>query len=316
LVLSAWKIGPGDAVFVPAFTFAATAAAPALLGATPVFVDVLEATFNMDAQSLRSAARWARMEGLRPKVVIAVDLFGQPADYGAMEEIAEAEGLRVLCDAAQSFGATLDGRAVGTIGAATTTSFYPAKPLGCYGDGGAVFTDDSELAAQLRSRREHGFGSHRYEHVRVGVNSRLDAIQAAVLIEKLGIFSEELRLRQDVADRYRDGLSDLFAVPEQMPGASSSWAQFTLRTEHRDAIAAACRSRGVPTAIHYPIPLSKQPAYRAYPCGPGGVPVSERLAETVLSLPMHPYLDAATQDVIMAAVASAVPRRGLRAGVR
>ena len=316
LVLRAWRIGPGDAVFVPAFTFAATAGAAALVGATPVFVDVHEDTFNMDAESLASAARWAREEGLRPKAVVAVDLFGQPADYKEIERVAQAEGLQVLCDAAQSFGATLDGRRIGAIGHATTTSFYPAKPLGCYGDGGAIFTEDAELAGLLRSLRGHGSGSHRYEHVQVGVNSRLDAIQAAVLLEKLTIFDDELRLREEVARRYCDGLADDFALPGLMPGARSSWAQFTLRTELRDAVEAACRGRGIPTAIHYPIALSNQPAYKGYPSGPGGVPVSERLARTVISLPMHPYLDLQAQDFIVAAVNSAASQTRRRAGSR
>lgn len=307
LVLRAWGIGSGDAVFVPAFTFAATAGAVAAVGATPVFVDVLEDTFNMDPDCLASAAAWAREEGLDPKVVIPVDLFGQPADYNRIEAIAEAEGLRVLCDAAQSFGATLDGRAVGAMGTATTTSFYPAKPLGCYGDGGAIFTDDPNLAAQLRSLREHGAGRHRYEHVRVGVNSRFDAIQAAVLLQKLKIFDDELRLRQEVAASYCAGLAERFAVPARRPGATSSWAQFTLRTERRDQVEAACRRNGIPTAIHYPIPLPKQPAYDRYPSGPGGVAVAERLSETAISLPMHPYLDRATQDFVIATVLSAIP---------
>lgn len=314
LVLKAWEIGAGDAVFVPAFTFAATAAVVANAGAIPVFVDVLDDTFNLDPQSLAAAVAWSRDHGLKPKAVIAVDLFGQPAGYAGIEAVTGAEGLQILCDAAQSFGATLNGRSVGSMGDATTTSFYPAKPLGCYGDGGAIFTDDEDLAVRLRSMREHGQGSHRYEHVRIGVNSRLDAIQAVVLLEKLRIFDDELQLRQIVAERYSAGFGHLFAVPRLAEGATSSWAQYTLRTEHRDRIAAACRQKSIPTAIHYPIALSRQPAYRGFPSAPAGVPVAERLAETVISLPMHPYLEPAVQDLVIDTVVSAVPhRRGLAA---
>jgi dTDP-4-amino-4,6-dideoxygalactose transaminase len=306
LVLKAWGVGAGDAVFVPAFTFAASAGSVANLGATPVFVDVLAETFDMDPHSLEAAVRWSRTAGLRPVAIMPVDLFGLPADYAAIEPIAEAESLRIFCDAAQSFGASLDGRRVGTIGAATATSFYPSKPLGCYGDGGAIFTDDAELAQHLRSIREHGRGAHRYDNVRIGLNSRLDAIQAAVLLQKLTIFSDELRLRQAVADRYTAGLADIVETPVGRTGAASTWAQYTLKTERRDAVAQACRRRGLPTAIHYPAALPTQPAYRNFPSAPDGVPVSERLAQTVISLPMHPYLDEAGQSRVIDAVRSAV----------
>lgn len=314
LALSAWGIGPGDVVFVPAFTFAATAGAVANAGATPVFVDVLPDTFNLDPDSLSAAIGWARGEGFACRAVIGVDLFGQPADYHRIEPIAEREGLLLLCDAAQSFGATISGRKVGTMGAATTTSFYPAKPLGAYGDGGALFTDDDGLAEALRSLRAHGQGSHRYEHVRIGVNSRLDAIQAAILLAKLTIFPDELRLRQQVAERYSAGLGDLLDVPTLRVGVTSSWAQYTIRSPDRAGIADACARNGVPTAIHYPIPLSSQAGYRHFPSVPGGVPIAEQLAETVISLPMHPYLEPATQARIIDVVRSGASGRQRRTG--
>ncbi|PWR25978.1 DegT/DnrJ/EryC1/StrS family aminotransferase [Zavarzinia aquatilis] len=305
LVLMAKGVGPGDAVFVPAFTFVATAEVVAWVGATPVFVDVLEDTFNMDPAHLAASIKWARNNGLRPVAVIPVDLFGQPADYQAILPIAEAEGLWLMSDAAQSFGAKLNNRAVGTYGVATATSFFPAKPLGCYGDGGAVFTDDDELIEILRSVRIHGQGSDKYENVRIGINGRLDTIQAAVLIEKLKIFPAEIEARQRVADRYNEGLQDVAKVPRLMAGATSVWAQYTLLLEDRAKVAAACKEAGVPTAIYYPIPLSHQEGYKHFPTGPGGVPVSERLSAQVLSLPMHPYLTEEAQDRIIAAVRSA-----------
>jgi dTDP-4-amino-4,6-dideoxygalactose transaminase len=313
LVLMAWDIGPGDAVFVPAFTFAAAAATVVRLNAVPVFVDVFPDSFNMDPRSLAAAIGSARDAGLKPRAVVPVDLFGQPADYPALESIADAENVLVLCDAAQSFGASLGNRKIGTFGHATTTSFYPSKPLGCYGDGGAIFTDSDALADQLRSLREHGQGQHRYEHLHAGLNSRLDALQAAVLIEKLKVFSEELRLRQQVADRYSQALGVQFAVPALKSGATSSWAQYTLRVSQRDALAEALRAQGVPTAIHYPLPLTKQPAYERFPSGAGGTPVAEELAETVISLPMHAYLDAADQEAVIDAVMQAGGGRSRKA---
>lgn len=305
LVLMAKGVGPGDAVFVPAFTFVATAEVVAWVGATPVFVDVLEDTFNMDPAHLAASIKWARNNGLRPVAVIPVDLFGQPADYQAILPIAEAEGLWLMSDAAQSFGAKLNNRAVGTYGVATATSFFPAKPLGCYGDGGAVFTDDDELIEILRSIRIHGQGSDKYENVRIGMNGRLDTIQAAVLIEKLKIFPAEIEARQRIADRYNEGLQDVARVPRLMAGATSVWAQYTLLLKDRAKVAAACKDAGVPTAIYYPIPLSHQEGYKHFPTGPDGVPVSEKLSGQVLSLPMHPYLTEAAQDRIIAAVRSA-----------
>jgi dTDP-4-amino-4,6-dideoxygalactose transaminase len=308
LVLMAWGIGPSDAVICPAFTFTATAEAVALVGATPVFADVDEASFNLDPRSCRQAVSTARQAGLRPRAVIPVDLFGQPADHPAIAAVAAAENLLVLDDAAQGFGAVCRNRRVGTLATATATSFFPAKPLGCYGDGGAVFTDDDELAALMRSLRVHGEGRHKYESVRIGTNGRLDTIQAAVLIEKLRIFSEEIAARDRVARRYSAHLGDVVKVPKLADGSTSVWAQYTIRlaAPRRDHFASALRLQGIPTAIYYPIPLNRQDAYRHFPVVEGGVPVSERLAEDVISLPMHAYLDEATQDRIIAAVRQAL----------
>ncbi|KAF0116757.1 MAG: DegT/DnrJ/EryC1/StrS family protein [Rhodospirillaceae bacterium] len=302
LVLVARGIRPGDAVFVPDFTFVATAEVVALLGATPVFVDVLEDTFTMDPASLTAAIGWAAGAGLKARMVIPVDLFGQPADYRRIAPIARAHGLFVLADAAQSFGASLDGRSVGTLGEATATSFFPAKPLGCYGDGGAVFTDDDTLAALIKSIRVHGQGSDKYDTVRIGINGRLDTMQAAILIEKLTIFPDEITARQRAAERYDEGLRDVATVPPVMAGATSVWAQYTIKGTNRDRLAAACTAAGVPTAVYYPLPLSRQTGYRHFPTAPGGTPISDHLAQTVLSLPMHPYLDEATQGRIVETV--------------
>ena len=240
-------------------------------------------------------------------VLIPVDLFGQPADYRRILPLAEAHGLQVLADAAQSFGATLDGRPVGTFGHATSTSFFPAKPLGCYGDGGAVLTDDEALAAQMRSLRVHGQGTNKYDNVRVGMNGRLDTIQAAILIEKLAIFPDEIGARQRIADRYSEALSAVADTPALAAGATSVWAQYTLRgLANRAAVQAHCKEAGVPTAVYYPIALSAQTGYARYPTAPGGVPVSEALAKTVLSLPMHPYLGEADQLRVVEALAGAI----------
>jgi dTDP-4-amino-4,6-dideoxygalactose transaminase len=302
LVLMADRVGAGDAVFVPAFTFAATAEVVSWVGATPVFVDVIEDTFNLDPARLEAAIVLGKKQGLRPRGVIAVDLFGQPADYTALVPIAAAHDMFVLCDAAQSFGASLGGRRVGTFGRATATSFFPAKPLGCYGDGGAVFTEDDDLAAVVRSLRAHGQGTNKYDNVRIGINGRLDTMQAAILLQKLTIFEDEIDARQRIARLYGDLLGDIVRLPQVIRGAVSTWAQYTIVTERRDGVITACKRVGVPTAIYYPIPLSQQTAYRHFPSGPEGVPVSERLAREVVSLPMHPYLDPATQERIAAAV--------------
>jgi dTDP-4-amino-4,6-dideoxygalactose transaminase len=306
MVLMAWGVGPGDAVICPSFTFTATAEVVVLAGATPVFADVEEGSFNLDPASLERACATER--GLTPKAVIPVDLFGQPADYARITQVAEAQGLLVLDDAAQSFGATYHNRRVGALAPATATSFFPAKPLGCYGDGGAIFTDDEELALVMRSVRVHGEGSHKYDCVRIGINGRLDTIQAAVLIEKLKIFPEEIVARERIARRYSAGLADVAKVPEVAPGSTSIWAQYTIRLApgRRDGFAAALKEQGIPTAIYYPIPLHCQEPYRQFPVAEGGAPVSERLAEEVISLPMHAYLDEATQDRVIAAARRAL----------
>jgi len=308
LVLMAQGIGPGDAVICPSFTFTATAEVVVLVGATPVFADVEQASFNLDPASLKLACAAAREAGLRPKAVIPVDLFGQPADYDRITPVAEAEGLFVLDDAAQAFGATYKNRRIGALAPATATSFFPAKPLGCYGDGGAVITEDEELAQVLRSLRVHGEGSGKYDCVRVGLNGRLDTIQAAVLMEKLRIFPEEILARERVARRYSAGLADVATIPRLASGSSSVWAQYTIRlaSGRRDGLAAALKAQGIPTAIHYPVPLHRQQPYQRFPIALGGAPVSERLAEEVISLPMHAYLDESTQDRIIEAVRRAL----------
>ncbi len=303
IVLRAWDIGPGDAVFVPAFTFAASAEVVALAGASPVFVDVLADTYNIDPASLEAAIAMVRREGrLTPRAVMPVDLFGQPADYRAITPIVAREGLKMLCDTAQGFGGSLDERRTGGIGDAAATSFFPAKPLGCYGDGGASFTNDDDLADTMRSIRIHGQGTDKYENVRIGLNSRLDTIQAAILLEKLAIFPDELEKREAVARRYNAALgqSNRIVVPRAIPGSQSSWAQYTIQVADRDRLQARLKDAGIPTAVYYPIPLSRQKGYRHFPSAP--IPTSERLSQTVLSLPMHPYLEPATQDLIVEAV--------------
>ncbi len=307
IVLRAWEIGPGDAVFVPAFTFAASAEVVALVGASPVFVDVLEDTFNMDPVSLEAAIALVKREGkLKPKVVMPVDLFGQTADYAKLEPICARDGLKMLADAAQGFGGLLKGRRSGGIGDAAATSFFPAKPLGCYGDGGASFTNDDELDTLLRSIRMHGQGVDRYENVRIGVNSRLDTIQAAILLEKMKIFPEEIDLRDAIAKRYSEklGQSNRIRVPHVIDGATSTWAQYTIQVPERDRLAADLKAKGIPTAIYYTIPMPRQKAYAQYPTAP--VPVSEKISKTVISLPMHAYLDEKTQDTIISAVLESV----------
>lgn len=308
MVLMARGIGPGDAVICPSFTFTATAEVVVLVGATPVFADVEERSFNLDPASLQRACATAREAGLHPKAVIPVDLFGQPADYDRIVPIAEAENLFVLDDAAQAFGATYKNRRIGALAPATATSFFPAKPLSCYGDGGAVITDDDELAQVIRSLRVHGEGRGKYDCVRIGLNGRLDTIQAAVLIEKLKIFPEEILARERIARRYSAGLADVATVPRLAPGSTSVWAQYTIRLPagRRDGLAAALKMEGIPTAIHYPIPLHRQQPYERFLIAAGGAPVSERLAEEVISLPMHAYLDQTTQDRIIDAVRRAL----------
>jgi dTDP-4-amino-4,6-dideoxygalactose transaminase len=308
LGLMAKGIGPGNAVICPAFTFCATAEVVALLGATPVFADVQEETFNLDPASFAGAAATARRLGLKPKAVIPVDLFGVPADHDAINAIAAAERIFVLDDAAQAFGARYKGGRLGGLGTVTATSFFPAKPLGCYGDGGAVLTDDDALLDILASLRVHGQGSDKYDNVRIGLTARLDTIQAAVLLEKLKIFPDEIVARDRIASRYAEELAGIVTVPKVPEGCTSVWAQYTIRVANgaRDLLAASLKAQGIPTAIYYPKPLHRQTAYRHFPIVEGGLPVSERLADEVISLPMHPYLNESKQDRIIAAVRNAL----------
>lgn len=308
IAMMAKGLGPGDAVICPAFTYTATPETIALLGAEPVFVDVDGDSFNIDVKALEGGIQAARKAGLKPRAIIAVDLFGQTADYSAIEAFAEAHGLWVLADAAQSFGATSGGKRVGTFGAIAATSFFPAKPLGCYGDGGAIFTDDEELANIMSSIRLHGKGDDKYDIVRIGVNGRLDTIQAAILIEKLKIFAGEIEARERIAKRYTEALHNVTKTPVVAKGNSSVWAQYTLQVpaERRSAIAASLKAAGVTTQIYYPRPVPAQVAYAHYPVAAEGVSTSERLSTEVLSLPMHPYLSTDQQDYIIEAVHAAI----------
>ncbi|MDR3422943.1 MAG: DegT/DnrJ/EryC1/StrS family aminotransferase [Xanthobacteraceae bacterium] len=308
LVLMAWGIGPGDAVICPAFTFCATAEVVALCGATPVMADVAAETFNLDPASCERAVVAAKRLGLKPRAIIPVDLFGLPADHDAIAAIAAAHGMQVLDDAAQAFGATYRGRKLGTLAPATATSFFPAKPLGCYGDGGAIFTDDDALAERLRSLRVHGEDADKYDAARIGITGRLDTIQAAILLEKLKIFPEEIVARNAVAQRYAAGLGAVATVPRVGNQSTSVWAQYTIRVAppRRDALAAALKGQGIPTGIYYAKPLHRQAAYRDFPVADGGLPVSEQLAGEVISLPMHAYLEQPVQDRIIGAVRQAL----------
>lgn len=307
LALMALGVGPGDAVFVPSFTYTATAEVILLLGARPVFVDADPDTFNIDFDSTEAAIERIRAEEtLRPAALLTVDLFGLPVDYDRARALADKHGLAFISDAAQGFGASFKGRRVGSgMADITTTSFFPAKPLGCYGDGGAIFTDDDGLADLIDSLRIHGKGSDKYENVRVGMNSRLDTLQAAILLEKLSVFADEIEKRQQVAARYDAAFSNRYRTPHVPQGLTSSWAQYTLTlndSAERDAFLARARAAGVPTAIYYPIPLHLQQAYDMHPRDPAGLPVSEDLAGKVVSLPMHPYLSPQTQEQIVEAL--------------
>jgi UDP-2-acetamido-2-deoxy-ribo-hexuluronate aminotransferase len=303
LPLMAWNVGPGDAVFCPSFTFAATAEVVALRGACPVFVDIDRRTYNMDPAHLEAAIQAVKAHGqLTPKAIIGVCLFGQPADYPALRRIADAHGLKLIADSAQGFGATIDGRHPIAWADVATTSFFPAKPLGCYGDGGAVLVRDDALWQLLDSIRWHGKGEDRYAYARIGINSRLDTVQAAILLEKLAIFPDEIDRRNAVAARYSARLQGVAATPGLAAGYRSTWAQYTIETDNRDDLMARLKDEGIPTAVYYPRPLHTQPAYQTCPRGPGGLPQSEAAAARVLSLPMHPYLDETVQDRIIEAV--------------
>lgn len=322
LPLMAWGIGPGDAVFCPSFTFAATAEAMPLVGASPVFVDVLPDTYNLDPAKLEAAVQAVKAEGkLTPQAVMAVDLFGQPADYPAIAAVCARHGLKLIADSAQGFGCTLGGQHPIHWADVTTTSFFPAKPLGCYGDGGAVLSKDGRLHDLLVSLRVHGQAvksdldgrtfdhDPKYLNMRVGMNSRMDTIQAAVLLQKLTIFADEIVARNAVAARYAAGLGDVVRAPSVIVGGVSVWAQYVIETDDRDGLAAHLKTEGVPTAVYYPVPLHVQAPYKAYP-QPGGLPVTEAAAERVLALPMHAYLTEADQDHIISAIRNYVKRNG------
>jgi len=314
--LRAWNIGPGDAVFVPSFTFVASAEVAPLVGASPVFVDVLPDTYNMDPASLEAAIESVKAAGkLTPRAIIAVDLFGQPADYPAISAIAKRHGLKLIADQAQGFGCTLNGRQPLEWADVATASFFPAKPLGCYGDGGAVLTNDDSLAGLVDSIRIHGKASAedmaakkydndpRYLNMRIGVNSRLDAMQAAILSEKLKIYPDELQKRDAIAQRYNAGLEGhVRRVPTVIAGGFSNWAQDTIEHDNRDGLIAHLKTQGVPTAIYYPIPIHMQDVYAVYPKDPSGLPVTEDIRNRVMSLPMHPYLSDADQNKVIDAI--------------
>lgn len=301
--LLALGVGPGDAVFTTPFTFIATAEVISLLGATPVFVDIDPRTFNIDPNCLAEAVAEVVAQGkLKPRVVIPVDLFGLPADYDAIRVVAGQYDLFVLEDAAQGFGGSYQGQMAGALGDAAGTSFFPAKPLGCYGDGGAILTDDDELAEKFRSIRVHGKGGHKYDNVRIGLNARLDTLQAAILLPKLAAFPDELEARNRAASQYTEGLaglSDSLVVPQVPDGYRSAWAQYSLQVEHRAWFQEGLLKAGVPTMIYYPKPLHLQEAFLGLGYQEGSFPVSERTARNIVSLPMHPFLETETIDYIV-----------------
>jgi len=312
LALMAMDLKPGQGVIVPSFTFAASAEVMPCLGAIPVFAEIDPVTFNLDANRLGDAKAAAEAKGINVVGIISVGLFGQPADYDAIKAFADSHGLWLIDDAAQSFGASWQGKAVGHLGAITATSFFPAKPLGCYGDGGAIFTDRDDFAEIMTSARIHGMGRMRYTHDRIGMTARLDSMQAAVLIEKLRLFAGELTARQGVADRYAEGLKDVVRVPQLAAGATSSWAQYVItlpRGANRQAIQERLNQHGVPTAIYYPMGMHQQTPYAHYPVAEGGLPITEDLCHRVLALPMHPYLETDTQSYIIEKVIEAVSSR-------
>ena len=316
LALLAQGLRPGQGVIVPSFTFAASAEVMPVLGAVPVFGEVDGATFTLDPAGLPAALDAGRAAGVEVVGIIGVGLFGQPADYRAIRAFADAEGLWVMDDAAQSFGASLNNTRVGQLAEITCTSFFPAKPLGCYGDGGAVFVDDDDKAEIMRSCRVHGMGKTRYDNIRIGMTARLDTIQAAVLDAKMDIFDDELARRQQVADRYAGYLADLVETPDLAAGATSSWAQYTVKLPagtDRDAVMTHLKDHGVPSAIYYPVPMHRQLPYQRFPVSGCGLSVTADLCERVMALPMHPYLEDAQQQQVAAALASALATAGAAA---
>jgi UDP-2-acetamido-2-deoxy-ribo-hexuluronate aminotransferase len=299
------KIGPGDAIFTTTFTFIATAEVVRLLGATPVFVDIDPETFNIDPKKLEEAIKRVRSgKKLTARGIIPVDLFGQPADYRAIQTIADKYNLFVLEDAAQSFGARQNGKKAGTLAKVAATSFFPAKPLGCYGDGGMIFTAEKDICEQILSIRVHGQGADKYTNVRVGINGRMDSLQAAVLLAKMKIFPEEIELRQEVAGRYNRMLAGAVKVPKVLKENVSAWAQYSVLHPRRDEIIKKLREHDIPTAVYYPIPLHLQEAFADLGYGKGDFPVAEKIAAEIFSLPMHPYLLSPEQERICAIIAS------------
>lgn len=307
LPLMAWELKPRDAVFVPSFTFAATAEVVPWLGATPIFVDIDPKTYCMDPDKLAEAVDQVVKDGvLNPVAVIAVDLFGQPADYPRIAEITTQHGMKLIADSAQGFGCTLHGKHPIHWADVTTISFYPAKPLGCYGDGGAVLARDDALQTLMKSLHVHGEGTERYEYARIGMNSRLDTLQAAILLAKMDVFESEIEGRNAAADRYAEGFGDLVPAHHVIEGGRSVWAQYTIEVEDRDGFRKTLADRGVPTAVYYPIPLHLQAPYARFPQCPGGLPVTEAAADRVVSLPMDGYLDGERQQTVIDAVRAAL----------
>jgi dTDP-4-amino-4,6-dideoxygalactose transaminase len=309
IAMMAEGIGRGDAVFLPAFTYTATAEVPLLLGATPVFVDTDPATFQIDLAHLQSRIESVRAAGvLTPRAIVGVDLFGQPADWPALRALAARENLFTLDDCAQSFGAALHGERLGRAADATATSFFPSKPLGAYGDGGALFTQSAERAALYRSLRTHGEGSTRYEVIRIGMNGRLDTLQAAVLLAKLTIFEAEIARREEIARAYDAGLADVLTIPARVPGGQSAWAIYAVLFEDetaRNAAQAALKAAGIASAIYYPKALHEQPAYAAAHDGTA-LPVAESTGRRILALPIHPDLSDAQVARVIAVLRAAL----------
>lgn len=305
LSLMALGINSDDIVFCPTFTFFATAEAIAFVGATPVFVDSDENTFNICPVDLEARIKEVIDEGnLKPQAIIAVDLFGLPANYPELERISKKYDLKLIEDAAQGFGGEINGQRAGSFGDVATTSFFPAKPLGCYGDGGAVFTNNDEYADLLRSYRVHGKGHDKYDNIRIGMNSRLDTIQAAILLEKFVVFPQELVNRNRIAERYEVELNDIYTTPQTPKGYMSSWAQYTIMDDNRDTVIIHCKSKGIPTTIYYGTCMHLQTAFEYLGYSKGDFPVAERLAKKVFSIPIHPYLPKFDQDSIVSCLYS------------
>ena len=306
MALMAYGVGPGDGIIAPPFTFVATVEVIKLLGATPIFVDVDEATFNIDIDLIEESIEAVEKEGnIKVKGIIPVDLFGLPVDYDRIDEIAKKHDLFVLGDAAQSFGAEYKGKKVGVFGDISATSFFPAKPLGCYGDGGAVFTNNSDLADIVESIRFHGKGVTQYENIRIGITGRMDTIQAAILSCKLKIFDNEIEKRQEIADRYHCNLNACVVTPQIPDNYKSAWAVYTIRSANRDKIRAALQEKNIPCAVYYPSPLQRQAAFQDAIGGGESMPISDKLATEVLSLPIHPYLSKAEQMEIIEIIKAA-----------